>query len=60
MLRLFLPMYAVIGTTIAGISILVVLVMGLDTLQPIIFAAIAGAIVGLPAAWVVTKKLLTL
>lgn len=60
MLRLFLPLYAVIGTTLAGIAMIAVLVMGLDTTQPIIYAVVVGFILGFPATWVIAKKLINL
>ena len=60
MMRLFLPLYAIIGTTLAGIAMIVVLTMGLDTGQPIIYSVVGGFLVGLPVAWIVAKKLMTL
>ena len=60
MLRLLLPMYAVIGTTVAGILMIAALASGYDTTQPIIIAVIAGFVIGLPVSWVITKKLLSL
>ena len=57
MLRLASLMYSLIGTTLAGSAIVVALVMGLDDLQGILVAAIIGALVALPAAYVVAKKL---
>ena len=60
MMRLFLPLYAIIGTTLAGIAMIVVLTMGLDTGQPIVYSVVGGFLVGLPVAWIVAKKLMTL
>ncbi len=60
MLRLFLPLYAIVGTTLAGIAMIVVLVMGHDTTQPIIYAVVIGAIIGFPATWIIAKKLMDL
>jgi len=54
---LFLLMYVVLGATLAGSFIVAALTMGLDTTQPILYAAIAGFIAGLPVAWVVAKKI---
>ncbi len=56
MLRLTLLMYSFISATLAGIGIIVVLVLGYDTLMPIIYAAAFGFIVALPASWWVAKK----
>ncbi len=58
MLRLLLPIYAMLGTTLAGIGVIVVLTMGIDTMQTVAIAAIAGFILGLPVSWMVTKKLI--
>ncbi|PHQ96036.1 MAG: CTP synthetase [Marinosulfonomonas sp.] len=60
MLRMTLLMYSIVSATLAGIAIIVVLVLGYDTLMPIIYAAAAGFIVAIPASWVLAKKLLTL
>ena len=60
MMRLFLPLYAIIGTSLAGIAMIVALTMGLDTGQPIIISVVGGFLVGLPVAWIVAKKLMTL
>ena len=58
MLRLLFPIYAMLGTTLAGIGVIVVLTMGIDTMQTVAIAAIAGFILGLPVSWMVTKKLI--
>lgn len=57
MLRLTLVLYSFISATLAGIFIIAVLVVGLDTQMPIIYAAIAGFVVAFPISWVVAKKL---
>ncbi len=54
---LFLLMYIVLGATIAGSFIIAALTMGMDTLQPIIYAGLAGFVVALPVAWVIAKKI---
>ncbi len=53
-------MYAVIGTTVAGILMVAALASGYDTTQPIIIAVVVGFVIGLPVSWVITKKLLSL
>ena len=54
---LFLLMYIVLGATFAGSFIVAALTMGMVTTQPIVYAAIAGFVVGLPVAWVIAKKI---
>ena len=56
-MALFLLMYVVLGATLAGSFMIAALTMGLDTLQPILYAALAGFVVGLPVAWFVAKKI---
>ena len=56
MLRLASILYAVIGTTLAGVAIIAALVSGNDTLQPIVIAAVAGFVAALPVTWIVAKK----
>lgn len=57
MTRLTMILYSMIGTTLAGSAIVVALVTGNDTLQPILMAAAAGAVVALPVSWWVAKQL---
>lgn len=59
MLRMTSLMYTFISSTIAGIFIIVVLVMGApyDTLNYIIMAAAAGFIVALPISWYVARAI---
>tara|TARA_R110002096_G_scaffold8546_1_gene35248 strand:- start:62 stop:247 length:186 start_codon:yes stop_codon:yes gene_type:complete len=52
-------LYAIIGTSVAGIFIIAALVSGNDTLMPILIAAAAGAVVGIPATYFVTKAILS-
>ena len=49
-------LYAVIGTTLAGISILVILVAGFDTQEPILMAAATGALLGLSVLCLLLTK----
>lgn len=60
MLRLFSLLYAVIGTTMAGLVMVVALVTGYDTLQYIVVAVAVGFLVGVPVTWLITKKLINL
>lgn len=57
MLRLASVLYAMVGTTMAGIMVVVALVTGYDTLNYIVMAAAIGAIAGLPAAYFIAKTI---
>lgn len=58
MMRLAQILYSLIGTTLAGSLIIVALVMGYTTLQPILIAAAAGFVVALPATWLIAKAIM--
>lgn len=55
--KLFGYIYILAGTVLAGAAIIAALTVGRDGAQDIIIAAVAGAVVAIPAAWVVSKKL---
>ncbi|WP_323036018.1 CTP synthetase [Pararhodobacter sp.] len=57
MLRLTSILYAVVGTTLAGIAIVVALTMNMYDVQSIVWAAVIGSIVALPVSWLIAKKL---
>lgn len=57
MLTLTLIMHIFIGTTLAGIGVVVALVMGLDTMQPILIAALIGYVISIPASWFVARAI---
>lgn len=57
MLRLASMLYSLIGTTLAGSAVVVALVIGQDTLKPIVAAAVIGFIAAVPVTWAVAKKL---
>ena len=58
MLRLFSLIFSIAGATCAGIGVVIALVIGQDTLQPILLWAAAGGIIGIAASWVVAKMIL--
>jgi hypothetical protein len=58
MFRLAAMLYAIIATSLAGIGVIAVLTMGYDTLIPILGAAAVGAVIALPAALLVAKRIL--
>lgn len=51
-------LFSLISTTLAGTAIVVSLVMGYDTLQPIVIAAALGFVAAVPATWIVTKQIM--
>lgn len=57
MLRLASILYSIIATTMAGTLIIVALVIGHDTLNPILIAAAVGAVVALPISYVIARKI---
>ena len=58
MFRLFSLIFSIAGATCAGIGVVIALVIGQDTLNPILAWASGGAVVGLVASWIVTKMIL--
>ncbi|MDP2740076.1 MAG: CTP synthetase [Pseudorhodobacter sp.] len=59
MFRLFSVVYALTGPTLAGILMVVALTMGLDDLRSIVVAVAVGFVLGVPAAWLVAKQILS-
>lgn len=57
MMRLFLILYTLAATTLAGSFIVAVLTMNRFDGRSIIGAAVLGAVVALPVAWGVAKRL---
>jgi len=57
MLRLTSILYSIVGTTLAGIGVVVAVTMNLYDVQSIIWSALIGAVVALPVSWVIAKKL---
>lgn len=57
MARLFMILYSMIGTTLAGSFMVAALASGMDTLKPIVLAAGLGALVAVPVAWLVARRL---
>jgi len=50
-------MYVVLGATLAGTFMVAALTMGFDTMQPVLYSALAGFVIAIPIAWVVAKKI---
>ncbi|KIC18496.1 hypothetical protein [Leisingera sp. ANG-Vp] len=57
MLRLASVLYSLIGSSLAGVGVIVVLVAGMSTVPAILASAAIGAVLGLPVAWLVAKQL---
>jgi preprotein translocase subunit SecF len=57
MLSLMMTLFSMITTTTMGIAVVIALTMGLDTLQPLIIAAVIGFLVAVPVSWLVAKNL---
>ena len=57
MFRLVAILYVLLSVTLAGIAVTAVLSLGHFTRTDISLAALAGAVVAIPFAWIVGKKL---
>lgn len=57
MFRLATVLYSIVSTTLAGSAIIASLVMGYDTLTPILVAAGFGFVVAIPVSLLVAKQL---
>lgn len=57
MLRLGFILHLFIGSTVAGSAVIAALVLGGDTLVPILIAAAIGFVAAVPVTYIVTKKL---
>ncbi|OUS38740.1 hypothetical protein A9Q94_01510 [Rhodobacterales bacterium 56_14_T64] len=57
MLRLALVLYSLIATSLAGTGVIFVLVAGYVSVPAIIAAAAVGAVLALPASWLVARKI---
>lgn len=56
-MALFLLVYIFMSATLAGSALIAALSLNLDTMQPVLYAAIAGFIIAVPVAWVIAKKI---
>jgi len=57
MLRLASILYSLIGSSLAGVGVIAVLVAGFVSVKAILLAAVTGAVLGLPVAWLVARQL---
>lgn len=57
MLRLTMLIYAILGTTLAGIGVVVIVSLGIYAVLPIVLAAAVGAALAVPGSWLVARQL---
>lgn len=57
MFRLALILHIFIGSTLAGSAVIAALVMGQDTIYPILIAAIVGFVAAFPISYIIARKL---
>ncbi|WP_083100188.1 hypothetical protein [Pseudophaeobacter leonis] len=57
MLRLASVLYSLIGSSLAGVGVIAVLVAGFVSVPAILVAAALGAVLGAPVAWLVARQL---
>ncbi|HFC05618.1 MAG TPA: CTP synthetase [Rhizobiales bacterium] len=55
--KLALLIYVIVAPTLAGIAMVVVLVIGADTGNPVMLSVLVGALVAIPVSWLIAKKL---
>lgn len=60
MLWLLMILHVFIGSTVAGSLVIAALIMGYDTLSPILIAAVLGFLAAFPLSWIVAKRLYAL
>jgi len=57
MFTLFLAAYLLTAPTMMGIIVIALLTADMFSAQYIIYAAVAGAVIALPVAWLIGRKL---
>jgi len=57
MFTLFLAAYLLTAPTLMGIIVIALLTVDMISAQYIIYAAVAGAVIALPVAWLLGRKL---
>ncbi len=58
MLRLSILLYSIIGSSLAGVGVIIALVMGMVTAQGIITGAVFGALAAMPTSWLVAREIM--
>ncbi len=59
MFRLASILYSIVGTSLAGTFIIACLVLGYDTMIPILIAAVAGTVLAIPVTYFIARAILT-
>lgn len=57
MTRLMMIIFSMASTSLMGAFIVAALVMGMDTLQPILIAAALGFVAAIPVSWIVARQI---
>jgi predicted PurR-regulated permease PerM len=57
MTRLMMILFSMISTTLMGVGMVVALVLGYDTLNPLLVAIAIGFVASIPASWFVAKQI---
>lgn len=57
MLRLTMILHLFIGSTLAGVAVIALLVSGSDSGMMLLLCALAGFVAGFPVSWVVARAL---
>lgn len=57
MTRLALVIFSIASVTLMGIAVVVALVIGQDTLVPIVVAAALGLVASVPASWMIARQI---
>ncbi|MDT8854270.1 CTP synthetase [Paracoccaceae bacterium Fryx2] len=57
MTRLMMLLFSIVSVTLMGSGIVIALVSGMTTLQPILIAAAIGFLLAFPASWYVAKQI---
>lgn len=57
MTRLMMILFSMIATTLMGVGMVVALVMGYDTLNPLLVAIAIGFVASFPASWFIAKQI---
>lgn len=55
--RLFMIIYALVSTALAGSAVVAALTMNLFDVRSIVAAAVAGALLAVPVAWMIARKI---
>lgn len=57
MTRLAMLLFSIVSVTLMGVGVVVALVIGQDTLVPILVAAAVGFVAAIPASWMIARRL---